>query len=113
MSGVTDSTPVAGAAVSLGQHVAMESDRERWDHRYADAVGADPRPPDVLSEWPELEALLPNGGRALDLACGTGAQSLWLAQRGLDVLSLDVSPRAIALLEAAATTAGLGDRIDA
>lgn len=50
---------------------------------------------------------MPTSGRALDLACGTGAQSLWLAERGLDVVALDVSPAAIDLLSQAADTAGL------
>ena len=33
----------------------------------------------------------PTVGRALDVACGTGAASVWLARRGLDVVGLDVS----------------------
>ncbi len=34
-------------------------------------------------------------GRALDVGCGTGTNALWLAQRGYDVLGVDVAPRAI------------------
>lgn len=91
----------------------MESDRDRWDTRYEQSRSATAAPPDVVSMWPELDDLLPTSGAALDLACGTGAQSLWLASRGLDVLALDVSPRAIALLDEAAATLGFDDRIDA
>ena len=53
-----------------------------------------------------------SSGRALDLACGTGAVTLWLAAGGMDVLAVDVSPAAIALLEAAAHAAGLADLVD-
>ncbi len=52
--------------------------------------------------WPELEALyerlLPRNGRALDLGCGDGQTSgMWLHQRGLDYLGLDVSGAALQL----------------
>jgi SAM-dependent methyltransferase len=57
-------------------------------------------------------AQLPTTGRALDIACGTGGQSIWLAQCGMDVVALDVSPLAIALTEAAARAHGVVDRID-
>ena len=51
--------------------------------------------------------------RALDLACGTGATALWLASRGLDVLAVDVSPVAIALVARAADEVGLAERVTA
>lgn len=91
----------------------MDADRDRWDERYADAERAIPAAPDVIDRWPELDAVLPSSGLAVDLACGIGAQSLWLAQRGCEVLSLDVSPAAIELVDAAASDHGLADRIDA
>ena len=37
-------------------------------------------------------------GRALDLACGTGRNALWLAQHGWDVTAVDASPTAIETL---------------
>ena len=99
-------------AAVLGQHGVMESDRDRWDTRYAESRLASAAPPDVISIWPEIDDMLPTSGPALDLACGTGAQSLWLVSRGLDVLSIDVSPRAIALLDEAVATLGVEDHID-
>jgi SAM-dependent methyltransferase len=36
-------------------------------------------------------------GRALDLGCGTGAHSIYLAQHGLSVVGVDFSPKAIEL----------------
>src|SRR6185503_4164631 len=34
-------------------------------------------------------------GRALDVGCGTGTNAIWLAQRGYDVLGVDLAPLAI------------------
>lgn len=39
--------------------------------------------------------LLPSSGQAMDLACGAGASSVWLAERGLDLLGVDGSDVAI------------------
>src|SRR5690606_30933239 len=44
-------------------------------------------------------------GRALDVGCGTGTHSLWLASLGWDVLGVDVAPRAIELATAKAAKA--------
>ncbi|MDR1387494.1 MAG: methyltransferase domain-containing protein [Propionibacteriaceae bacterium] len=48
-------------------------------------------------------------GRALDLGCGEGADSIWLAQQGWRVTGLDISPTALARAERAAAQAGLPD----
>jgi SAM-dependent methyltransferase len=50
-------------------------------------------------EWPphERAALGCARGRVLDGGCGAGRHALYLQQRGLDVLGLDVSPLAIAV----------------
>ena len=42
-------------------------------------------------------------GRVLDLGCGTGANAVFLAQRGLDVVGLDASSIAIERAQARAT----------
>jgi SAM-dependent methyltransferase len=46
-------------------------------------------------------------GRALDLGCGEGGDSLWLAQQGWEVTAVDISTVAIARGQAAATAAGI------
>lgn len=58
----------------------------------------------------EVASKLPPG-RALDLACGTGRNALWLAQHGWKVTAVDRSPTAIETLRGSA--AALGVAIDA
>jgi SAM-dependent methyltransferase len=91
----------------------MHEDGRRWNERYASSPAASPQVPEALDHWPELVSELPVSGRCLDIASGTGAVTLWLARRGLDVTALDVSDVAIGRLEAAATASGLSDRVDA
>jgi 2-polyprenyl-3-methyl-5-hydroxy-6-metoxy-1,4-benzoquinol methylase len=45
----------------------------------------------------ELEQLVERipPGRALDVGCGTGTQAVWLAQRGFDVVGIDVVSKPI------------------
>lgn len=50
------------------------------------------------------------GERALDIGCGTGNHSMWLAKKGLTVTGLDESPAMLAV--AAAKTAGTGLAVD-
>lgn len=88
----------------------MTDDAIRWDQRYRAAPAVTAAAPEPLAEFADL---LPTGGQALDLACGLGAQSLWLANRGFQVTALDVSSVAIERLRAAALDAGLADRIEA
>lgn len=89
-----------------------DEDRERWNERYssaADPVGS-PITPAVPQHFADHAHRFPTSGRALELACGTGAGSLWLAERGLDVVGVDVSPVAIDLATDAARRLDLSDR---
>ena len=73
-------------------------DERDWEEHFRAlaAAGGDPRigEPDALVE--RIAAVLPPA-RALDLACGAGANALWLALRGWDVTAVDRSPAAIEL----------------
>lgn len=80
-----------------------DADRERWDARYRSGLLTQ-APAAVLTA---NRHLLPAGGRALDLACGLGANALVLAAAGLDTHAWDVSPVAIGQLDAHAAAAGL------
>lgn len=53
----------------------------------------------------EVEGLQP--GRALDVGCGEGADAIWLAQRGWDVVAVDISDVAIDRAAKAASDAGV------
>ena len=74
------------------------SDRERWNGRYT--AGEYPREPD---EWlmQRTELLRPdhNGARALDLACGAGRHTLFLAGMGYEIDAWDISEVGLELLQ--------------
>lgn len=59
---------------------------------------------------PEVTALIEQrggGGRALDLGCGTGTNSIYLAQQGYSVVGVDFSAKAIELAREKARQAGV------
>jgi 2-polyprenyl-3-methyl-5-hydroxy-6-metoxy-1,4-benzoquinol methylase len=85
----------------------MRDDAERWDDRYGGRLTGSPKMPKGLGG---LE--LRRGGRCLDVACGLGAQSLWAAQEGYDVVALDASEVAITALNSAAVNLGVRDRLE-
>jgi len=49
-------------------------------------------------------------GRALDIGCGTGTNSIWLAEQGFDVLGIDVAPLAVERAEHKARAVGASAR---
>ena len=68
------------------------SEYERWEGRYS-------APDYVFGTEPNYflkrcKPLLPRTGRALAVADGEGRNGVWLAEQGLDVLSIDFSPAA-------------------
>lgn len=64
------------------------SDAGKWNERYRDAIVGEGEPVRVLRDHLHL---LPHHGRALDLACGLGANALLLAAHGLDTTAWDIS----------------------
>jgi SAM-dependent methyltransferase len=67
-------------------------------------------PPAELIALVEGPAALP-AGRALDLGCGTGTDTIYLASHGWDVTGVDMTPRALAIARRNATTAGVAPRL--
>ena len=68
------------------------SEFDRWEGRYqAPEFIFGTEPNYFLARCADL---LPASGRALAVADGEGRNGVWLAQRGLDVVSLDFSPAA-------------------
>jgi SAM-dependent methyltransferase len=69
------------------------TDAEKWNTIYAAGGHQRNEPARVLREFAYL---LPDSGTALELACGRGANALFLAGKGLDVHAWDISGEAIA-----------------
>jgi SAM-dependent methyltransferase len=67
-------------------------DAAGWDERYRSAELVWGAPP---NRWVEEELAGAPPGRALDLACGEGRNSRWLAAQGWTVTAADFSPVAI------------------
>lgn len=85
-----------GLLTQAGEGVGVESDRIKWDERYSReehffSFG----PSKFLAESLERVLALVPGKRALDLACGEGRNSIYLAQHGFQVSGVDISPRGL------------------
>ena len=74
-------------------------DIRSWNQRYRSRERAGE---DLQTEPTELVAQTAqklSHGKALDLACGTGRNAIWLAQEGWDVTAVDGASAAIEILE--------------
>jgi tellurite methyltransferase len=74
-----------------------QEDQIRWDEKHAQGYGAQ-EPSPFLVEVLNSSAWEIPPGRALDIACGSGRNALFLAARGFEVTAVDIS--AVALAEA-------------
>ena len=83
-----------------------------WDQRHL-AADLERRGRERALTFPEPSSLVERialglpPGRALDLACGRGRDSLWLARRGWSVTAVDGSPAAIEIVRRDAAALGL------
>ena len=75
------------------------TDAEKWNSIYS---SGDHSQNDVAEILRNYSYLLPETGNALDIACGTGNNSLFLASQGLETHAWDISEQAISRLQAAA-----------
>ena len=66
-------------------------------------------PPELREVVEGPSALIP--GRALDLGCGTGTNSVYMAQHGWDVTGIDFVPKAIAAARIKAEADGVSPRL--
>jgi SAM-dependent methyltransferase len=86
------------------------TDATKWNQRY---LSSDV-PWDTGQPSTELQRILREHNiqpcRALDLGCGTGTNSVWLAQHSFDVTGLDIAPLAIAKADQQARAAGVAVR---
>ncbi|NVN92430.1 MAG: class I SAM-dependent methyltransferase [Desulfuromonadales bacterium] len=86
----------------------MESDRVKWNQRYSveqDSPAQAPAP-FLVQEIERIAGLVP-GKRALDIACGEGRNSIFLAQHGFSVTGIDISNEGIALARRRADQSGV------
>ena len=65
---------------------------DKWDLRYKDRLPLDQHACEVLQDYVHL---LPDSGRALDLASGLGGNAIFLAQQGLNTVAWDISRLAL------------------
>ncbi len=75
----------------------MESDRTKWNQRFEseDSFLGERPSPFLVREMERIKRLAP-GVKALDIACGEGRNSIFLAQHGFRVTGLDISDVGIA-----------------
>lgn len=66
-------------------------------------------PASALVDLVEGPSKLPPG-RALDLGCGTGTETIYLAKHGWDVTGVDMVPRALSIARGRASEAGVSPR---
>jgi SAM-dependent methyltransferase len=85
------------------------ADRARWDRQHLERPGSYV-PAKFLQDIFESEAWSIPRGRALDIATGKGRNALFLAERGFEVVGIDISP--VGLAEARAQAAARSLSID-
>lgn len=91
-----------------GDDVASEtgdSAASFWESMYAQGAVGSPLDPMILELAPKLRV-----GSFLDLGCGVGQNSIWMAQRGWTVTGVDIATSAIRLATEAATDVGVEAR---
>ena len=81
------------------------ADFAHWETRYATPEYLYGTEPNAFLE--AHRGLLPKSGKALAVADGEGRNGVWLAAQGLDVLSVDFSPKAQAKAKALAARRGV------
>lgn len=71
-----------------------QEDQVRWDKQHADSADAAP-PASFLRQVFATDAWRLPRGRALDIACGKGRNSLYLVELGFEVAAMDISAVAL------------------
>lgn len=94
----------------------METDRIKWNQRFAsqESLLGMQASPFLRQEIARIVQMAP-GRHALDLACGEGRNSIFLAQQGFQVTGLDISDIGISKAKDLAEAAGVAvnfERVD-
>ena len=72
-----------------------QEDKVRWNEKYTKKTKIPEEPIDLVVQYTKLAP----GKKALDLACGMGRHSKYLASQGFDVDALDISSVAISHIQ--------------
>ena len=78
--------------MSVDEKNCSSEEYARWEARFAPPAYVFGKEPNYFLK--SCRKLLPKSDRALAVADGEGRNGVWLAQQGLDVVSLDFSPTA-------------------
>jgi SAM-dependent methyltransferase len=85
-----------------------QADQDKWNARYREgAYATRTHPSALLAEWLPKLKLRETHPRAIDVACGTGRNAIYLARRGWQVDAVDVSEVALDDLTKTATAENL------
>jgi tellurite methyltransferase len=83
--------------------IMSKEDLDKWNQRYAEDSYRKNNPVVLLQDWlPKLPV-----GKALDVACGAGRNSMFLAQAGFNVDAIDISPAGLHKARQQAQSQGL------
>jgi SAM-dependent methyltransferase len=88
----------------------VNEEYKRWEGRYAAAEYVFGTEPNYFLK--RCKPLLPKSGRVLAVADGEGRNGVWLAEQGLDVVSIDFSPAAQAKARSLAEKRGVSLTIE-
>ncbi|MCW2738647.1 FAD-dependent oxidoreductase [Nocardioides sp.] len=96
-----------GAARAVEERRAEMFERPAWEDRYSGEQVWSGR----VNPQLEAEAATLTPGRALDIGCGEGGDTVWLASQGWEVTAFDFADAALARTTAHAAEAGVGERV--
>ncbi|WP_457640126.1 class I SAM-dependent methyltransferase [Persephonella sp.] len=73
----------------------MENDREKWNKKYSSGDFPWTEPSEIVKKFYHLA----EKGKALDIACGTGRNAVFLSEKGFQVDAVDISDVALERLK--------------
>ncbi len=93
---------------STADSKVSQADQDKWNARYREgAYATRTHPSALLAEWLPKLKLWETHPRAIDVACGTGRNAIYLARRGWQVDAVDISAVALDQLTDTATAESL------
>ena len=88
---------------AINKKIMSAEDRNKWNQRYAEDSYRKTNPVTLLTDW---LAQIPVG-KALDVACGAGRNTIFLAEAGFQVDAIDISHEGLQQTAHTATELGL------